>query len=113
MSVAVPDDAARRLWESANVHRVPRGPDSPAFAAAASAASKSRVLGYAAMRHLSALVAGLLLLSTARSTAQQSALSVRDLVGTWTLEATQQGIGTPQQAAVPNPRGLVIFDSAG
>ena len=64
------------------------------------------------MKHALSLIVGLVLLTTVRPLAQQS-LSVRDLVGTWTLESTQQGFGTPQQAAVPNPRGLVIFDGAG
>ena len=65
------------------------------------------------MKHAIALVVGLVLLAAVRPTAQPPSLSVRDLVGTWTLEGTQQGVGTPQQAAVPNPRGLLIFDGAG
>jgi hypothetical protein len=65
------------------------------------------------MKHATALIIGLGLLTVVRPTAQQPSLSVRDLVGTWTLEGTQQGVGTPQQAAVPNPRGLLTFDGAG
>ena len=65
------------------------------------------------MKHATALIVGLGLLTVVRPTAQQSSLSVRDLVGTWTLESTQQSVGTAQQAAVPNPRGLLIFDGAG
>jgi Lipocalin-like domain len=37
----------------------------------------------------------------------------RDLVGTWTLNALEQGIGAAQPTRVANPRGLLILDSAG
>jgi len=50
--------------------------------------------------------------SAPQSAAQSNAPAVRDLVGTWTLIALDQGTnGTPTR--VGNPRGLLILDGAG
>ena len=39
--------------------------------------------------------------------------TARDLVGTWTLVSTEQGIDSERPVNVPNPRGLLIFDGGG
>ena len=69
------------------------------------------------------LALGLLLWMTPSPVAQRSAATERetlttargtsaDLVGTWTLVSTERlGAGSP--SAVPNPRGLLVFDAAG
>lgn len=52
-----------------------------------------------------------LLLATDAPRAQQA--TPTDLVGTWTLAATQTGVDRGTPVTVPNPRGLLIFDAAG
>lgn len=54
----------------------------------------------------------LTLVTVVPSAQQPAALVARDLVGTWTLESTEVP-GAAQPTRVPNPRGLLIFDSAG
>ena len=56
---------------------------------------------------------GLLLWVIQSPAAQQSAKAdARDLVGTWTL-ASAQRVGAGTEAAIPNPRGLLVYDAAG
>jgi hypothetical protein len=49
------------------------------------------------------------------SSAQSTTTTVNalDLVSTWTLATFEQGVSDGQPARVANPRGLLIFDSAG
>jgi hypothetical protein len=44
---------------------------------------------------------------------QGQAAGVEDLVGTWTLQSIEQGIGSPQVSRPAVPRGLLVFDRAG
>jgi hypothetical protein len=59
-----------------------------------------------------ALVAGSPLLG-AQEGSQPSTSTVRDLIGTWTLVSTDQGVEAGKPAMVPNPRGLLIVDGGG
>ena len=61
-----------------------------------------------------ALVAAALVVfaATARFSAQAPP-QARDLVGTWTLAAMQQGIDGGKPTAVQNVRGLLVFDAGG
>jgi hypothetical protein len=36
-----------------------------------------------------------------------------ELLGSWTLESVEQRVGTAQSSRIANPRGLLVFDSAG
>jgi hypothetical protein len=66
------------------------------------------------MRRAAFLVALALLTVPPVPAAQQTLpLSPLDLVGTWTLDRTEQGGEGAQRTQVPNPRGLLIFDGAG
>ncbi len=60
------------------------------------------------MTRLALIVATTLLAIAPRPQAQQPASSALSLVGTWTLEATEQG-----GQRVPTPRGVLIVDGAG
>jgi len=56
-----------------------------------------------------ALIAGGL-----HATAQQPApATARDLIGTWTLVSTEQGVDGPKPTTAPTPRGLLILDGGG
>jgi hypothetical protein len=62
-----------------------------------------------------ALLLCLTLIAGSRSPFAQGAsqVTVRDLVGTWTLIVHEQGASAAQPTRVTNPRGLLIIDSAG
>jgi len=57
------------------------------------------------------------LLVSSHLAAQQSSppasSNARDLIGTWTLVSTDQGVEAGKPALVPNPRGLLIIDGGG
>jgi hypothetical protein len=36
-----------------------------------------------------------------------------ELLGSWTLESVEQRVGTAESSRIANPRGLLVFDSAG
>jgi hypothetical protein len=58
-------------------------------------------------------VTSVLRASAPQAAAQAGAPAARDLVGTWTLNALEQGTSGLQPTRVANPRGLLIIDSAG
>jgi hypothetical protein len=51
--------------------------------------------------------------SAREAAAQAGPATVRDLVGTWTLNVLEEGTTGAQPTRVANPRGLLIIDSAG
>jgi hypothetical protein len=51
--------------------------------------------------------------SSAPAAQQAAKPDARDLVGTWTLASAQRLGAGAEPAAVPNPRGLLIYDAAG
>src|SRR5262245_35151277 len=62
-----------------------------------------------------ALLLCLALIAESRSpfAQQASQLTVRDLVGTWTLTVLEQGTSAAQPTRVANPRGLLVIDATG
>jgi hypothetical protein len=66
------------------------------------------------MTRVSVVCVVALVLWTARSpVAQESPATTGDLVSTWTLVSVERGLAGEKPERVPNPRGLLIFDSVG
>jgi hypothetical protein len=66
------------------------------------------------MKRAALLLAAALVGGGLHAKAQQPApATARDLVGTWTLVSTEQGLDAPRPPTVPNPRGVLIIDGGG
>jgi hypothetical protein len=67
------------------------------------------------MKNAVLVIACALVIGSLHLSAQSSASSstARDLIGTWTLVSTDQGVDAGKPAMVPNARGLLIFDGGG
>jgi len=66
------------------------------------------------MRRVAVVCVVVLVLWAARyPVAQEPASTAGDLVSTWTLISVERGVAGEKPERIPNPRGLLIFDSVG
>ena len=66
------------------------------------------------MRRVALVCVVVLVLWAARyPVAQEPASTAGDLVSTWTLISVERGVAGEKPERIPNPRGLLIFDSVG